>query len=151
MAECSQKFKDMLSDYGGDCRSYGYNDGCRPEPSEDSILEYVAYLERGRDELRARMAEIERQEPVAHYRKSDTPWLQSGKCTTVYQHPAEDWTEPLYARPVPAIPEQVEGLVSIFSYDEVLTLTFADEAEADRFAARFEPSVDTAAAPEAAR
>lgn len=52
MGECSQKFQDMLSEYGGDCRNYGYNDGCRPEPSEDAILQYVAELEAIRDKVR---------------------------------------------------------------------------------------------------
>jgi hypothetical protein len=68
-----------------------------------ALQQRVAGLEAERDTLRARLAELEGQEPVAHYRKSDAAWLQSGNCTTVYRHAAEDWTEPLYARPVPAI------------------------------------------------
>lgn len=53
----------------------------------------------------------------------------------------------LYARPVPAqaVPESVDGLVSVFSYDEVLTFTFRAESDADKFMARFEPTVDSAA------
>ena len=56
----------------------------------------------------------------------------------------------LYATHVPAqaVPESVDGLVSVFCYDEVLTFTFCDEAAADRFAGRFDPSVDSAEAPE---
>ena len=47
-----------------------------------------------------------------------------------------------------AVPESVDGLVSVLCYDEVLTFTFCDEDAADKFASRFDPSVDSAAAPE---
>ena len=49
MAECSQKFKDMLSEFGGDCSGYGYPNGWG---SDGPILQYVAELEAIRDKVR---------------------------------------------------------------------------------------------------
>ena len=48
MAECSQKFKDMLSEFGGDCSGYGYPNGWG---SDGPILQYVAELEAIRDKV----------------------------------------------------------------------------------------------------
>jgi hypothetical protein len=100
-----------------------------------------------RDELRARLAELEGQEPICMVQMTTTGGRlrYNPDATQLPEHGT-----PLYARPVPAqaVPESVEGLVSVFCYDEVLTFTFCDEASADKFAGRFDPSVDTAAAPE---
>ena len=90
-----------------------------------------------------RLAEIEAQEPVAISKAGNLFWAGN----------PQDWRGvdcSLYATHVPAqaVPESVDGLVSVFCYDEVLTFTFCDEAAADRFAGRFDPSVDSAEAPE---
>ena len=95
------------------------------------------------ERLRTRLAEIEAQEPVAISKAGNLFWAGN----------PQDWRGvdcSLYATHVPAqaVPESVDGLVSVFCYDEVLTFTFCDEAAADRFAGRFDPSVDSAEAPE---
>lgn len=60
-----------------------------------------------------RLAAIEAQEPVAHYRASDAEWLAAGRCATMYKDPAEDWIVPLYAHPAPAAAPVLAGRVEL--------------------------------------
>jgi hypothetical protein len=115
-----------------------------------ALQQRVADLEEERDTLRARLAELEGQEPVAHYRKSDAAWLQSGNCTTVYRRAAEDWTEPLYARPVPAIPAGWQ-LVPVTPTPEMLEAGLSAQNEAWNVHYTHIYAEMLAAAPEAAR
>ena len=55
-----------------------------------------------RDALRARLAEIEAQEPVAWMRESGAEWLAVRGYMTVSGGCDGGWRSPLYARPIPA-------------------------------------------------
>lgn len=89
-----------------------YRDGCRVEHAQRLMLQHhaadmaqrVADLEAERDELRARLAEIEAQEPVRWVANT-----QHSYCATK-----------LYARPVPAIPDGWR-LVPVEPTPEMLT------------------------------
>jgi uncharacterized protein (UPF0335 family) len=116
----------------------------------DAAVIRALTAEKERDELRARLAEIE--EPVAHYRKSDAEWLQLGGCAIVYRNAAEDWTDPLYTRPVPAIP--VGWRLVPVEITEAMHVAAVKTIVRCNGNAEFPPRVWTAmiaAAPEAAR
>lgn len=104
-------FKVLLEDYASDCRAYGYNDGCSPEPDDAALLRYVTKLEAERDELRARLAETEAQEPVAADMRPNgcSTWHRFSRVGDAKRWIADPWpgvdeVRLLYARPAPAIP-----------------------------------------------